>query len=65
MPLLLRLPVSCLPITPDHVWWTVPTRALKSPMMMSFPDFGAAAIRVSICSYNWSFTSSGFVIVGA
>ena len=64
-PLLLHLPVPSWPITPDHVWWSVPTRALKSPRMMSFSDFGTAAIRASSCSYYWSFTSSGFVIVWA
>ena len=64
-PLLLHLPVPCWPVTPDHVWWSVPTRALKSPRMMSFSDFGTAAISASSCLYNWSFTSSGFVIVGA
>ena len=50
MPLLLHLPVPCWPITPDHVWWSVPTRALKSPRMMSFSEFAAAAISVSSCS---------------
>ena len=64
-PLLLHLPVSCWPITPDHVLWSVPTRALNSLRMMSFSDFGTAAISASSCSYNWSFTSSEFVIVGA
>ena len=46
-PLLLHLPVPCWPITPDHVWWSVPTRALMSPRMMSFSDFGTAAISAS------------------
>ena len=30
-PLLLTLPTPCLPMTPFHMWWFVPTLALKSP----------------------------------
>ena len=36
----LHLPVPRWPITPDHVWWSVPTRALKAPRMMSLSDVG-------------------------
>ena len=39
---MLHLPVPCWPITPHHVWWSVLTRALKSPRMMSLSDFGTA-----------------------
>ena len=64
-PLLLNWPVPCWPIPPDHVSWSVPTQALKSRRMISLSDLGTAAISASSCSYNWSFTSSGIVIVGA
>ena len=49
-PLLLPLRVPSLPITPDHVWWSVPTQALKSPTIGSFSDFETAAISSSMLS---------------
>ena len=50
IPLVLHLAVPYRPINPDHVRWSVPTRALTSPKMMSVSDFGTAAVSASSCS---------------
>ena len=47
---MLHLAVPYWPINPDHVRWSVPTRALTSPKMMSVSDFGTAAVSASSCS---------------